>query len=132
MPETVHMVWDIYDGVRSGIADHAGQPHYFNCIFDDEAQEYSQNFELTAIDKETLNLAQEQWNIYRAWELKFHSGIVKLDTHPGHGGIDQRYDELEDEVQESIRRGQPSKVLEGEFFPIEESWWVWRCWDGEL
>jgi hypothetical protein len=26
------------------------------------------------------------WEIFRAWEAKFHRGLVPLDTHPGHRG----------------------------------------------
>lgn len=102
MREHVYMVWDIYDGVRSGIADYLGEPHYFECVVDDQEQEYSNNFELKPIDRETLLEAQEQWSIYRAWEAKFHGGSEVLETHPGHGGVNQRYDELERLVKDRL------------------------------
>lgn len=109
------MVWDIYDGVRSGIADYAGQPHYFNCLFDKEAQEFSNSFELTPVDDETLRLAQEQWAIYRAWELRFHSGLETSETHPGYGGLDHRYDELEEQIQSAIQSLRPSVTVQASF-----------------
>jgi len=96
------MVWDIYDGIRSGIADYFGEPHYFECIFDDQKYEYSNTFELKLIDHETLIEAQEQWSIYRTWEEKFHAGSESAETHPGRGGVSCRYDELERLVKEKL------------------------------
>jgi len=93
MYERVHMVWDIYDGVRTGLADFQGAPQYFECIFKDD--DYTELFELKPVDSALLAEALEQWAIYRAWERRFHSGETPLETHPGHGGIEPRYDELE-------------------------------------
>ena len=102
MSEKVYMVWDIYDGVRSGIADYVGEPHYFECVFDDQEQEFSKTFELKSIDSDTLSNAQEQWLIYRAWEENYHQGLEPLETHPGHGGVDDRYDELERLIKDKL------------------------------
>jgi hypothetical protein len=100
--EIVHMVWEIYDGPRTGISDVHGKPHYFNCIFDKSRCEYSENYEVYQIDPGFLAQAKEQWAIYRAWEAKHHGGQVSTDTHPGHGGLNQRYDELEIEIKNAI------------------------------
>lgn len=102
MHQHVYMVWDTYDGVRSGIADFNGKPHHFQCRFDEEADDYSALFDLKKIDEETLKLALKQRAIYRTWEADFHSGKVPLDTHPGHGGLDKRYDELERLLKQSL------------------------------
>jgi len=92
------MVWEYYDGPRSGIADFGGEPHYFEsgwCDVGDVGDDVDDVFALAPVDAETLALAREQWTIWRAWELAFHSGLVTQETHPGHGGRDARYDELE-------------------------------------
>ncbi len=102
MPEQVYMVWDIYDGVRSGIADFHGEPHYFESRFSEDIDDFSELFDLKKIDAKTLEIAIEQWAIYRDWEAEFHSGQVSLQTHPGHGGVDERYDELEAELKPRI------------------------------
>lgn len=109
------MVWDLYDGVRSGIADYTGQPHYFNCLFDEGVNDFSDDFELTPIDRELLVLAQEQWDIYRAWELEFHSGRVDKDTHPGNRGVNGRYDELEDLIKRRLKLLHPVATAQGNF-----------------
>ena len=92
MKERVLMVWDIYDGVRSGVALYRGEPHYFDCEFDDEAGGYTNVFRLWPIDQNLLTQATEQWQIYRSWELRFHSGEVAVETHPGNRGQNARYE----------------------------------------
>lgn len=117
MRQHVYMVWDIYDGVRSGIADFNGKPHHFKSRFDDEADDYSEVFDLKRVDEETLRLALEQWAIYRKWEADYHSGKVPLDTHPGHGGIDKRYDELELLLKQRISETSVCAQANAEFTP---------------
>ena len=87
--EPVYMVWDYYDGVRSGLASYGGTPHYFECEFDQAHGECSELYQLWPIDHQLPTLATEQWNLYRAWKMRFHLGEVPVKTHPGY-----RYDEL--------------------------------------
>lgn len=96
------MVWDIYDGARSGLACLGGKPHYFDCEIDRVHGGYTNVYQLWLIDEELLTLATAQWELYRAWELKFHSGEASLKTHPGHRGQNERYDDLEDEIDRRL------------------------------
>jgi hypothetical protein len=80
--EIVHTVNNYYDGPRSGIADYDGSPHFYDCIFDEQKDDYSDSFLLTPIDPETFKLAMEDWEIWRRWEVAFHSGKADLSTHP--------------------------------------------------
>jgi hypothetical protein len=89
------MVWDFYDGPRTGIADFEGRPHYFTCGWDVEGDDYGYLFALVPIDAETFALAQEQWSLWCEWERAYYAGKVTQESHPGHGGHDSRYDELE-------------------------------------
>jgi hypothetical protein len=41
----------------------------------------------------------KQWQIYRAWERRFHSGGLTVETHPGPRGKNARYDEIEDHIE---------------------------------
>jgi hypothetical protein len=100
--ERVFMVWDIYDGARSGLACLRGKPHYFDCEIDRVHGGYTDIYQLWPIDEELLTLATAQWQLYRAWELRFHSGDVPLETHPGHRGQNARYDDLEDEIHRRL------------------------------
>jgi len=103
MKERVLMVWDIYDGVRSGIALYGAEPYYFDCEFDSGEGDYTDVFCLWPMPNELLRLATEQWHIYRAWERKFHSGEVPSGTHPGNRGQSARYDEIEDRINEYLK-----------------------------
>src|SRR5688572_3117962 len=101
--ERVHAVWDFYDGVRTGIADMDGAPHYFACQFDEAADKYSEDFLLYPVSSEFMQRAMRKRAIYRDWERRFHSGEAELQTHPGHGGIDAEYDELQFWLDEQVR-----------------------------
>lgn len=92
MKARVLIIRDCYDGVRSGIALYLGEPHYFDCEFDREAGDYAGVFRLWPMDPNVLELATEQWQIYRAWEHRFHSGEVPVAAHPGNRGQNSRYD----------------------------------------
>jgi hypothetical protein len=114
--ERVYMVWDLYDGVRSGLACFRGQPHYFDCELDSVDAGYTDIYRLWPIDQELLALATEQWQIYRSWERRFHSGKVSMETHPGHRGQNARYDDLEDEIDRCLNLlGAPACRARGEF-----------------
>ena len=120
MNERVYMVWGYYDGVRSGIADYDGEPHYFESKFNDVADEYDNEFELTPLDDETLEKAVEQWKIYRTWEIRFHSGKESVDTHPQNDRENSRYHELDLQIQSAIRERQPTFRTGATFHVLEE------------
>lgn len=100
--ERVHVIWDLYDGVRTGIADLDGVPHYFASQFDVRADDYSNNFKLYPVTPDFMQRAMRNWDIYQAWERKFHNGEADLRTHPGHGGIDPEYDELKSWLDDQV------------------------------
>lgn len=102
--ERVYAVWDFYDGVRTGVADLNGVPHYFASQFDNDADDYSDDFKLYPVDADFMQRAMRHWAIYRAWERLFHSGKAELETHPGHGGIDAEYDELKSWLDDKVRQ----------------------------
>jgi hypothetical protein len=71
--ERVYTVWDLHDGVRTGITDLNGAPHYFSSLFDETADEYSENFKLYPVGPEFMQCAMRYSDIYRAWESKFQA-----------------------------------------------------------
>lgn len=109
--ERVHAIWDLYDGIRTGIADMNGAPHYFASQYEDSVDDYSGSFKLYPVGAEFAQRAMRQWSIYRAWERHFHSGKADLQTHPGHGGVNAEYDELESWLDAELARLQPLPTL---------------------
>jgi len=109
--ERVHTISDFYDCPREGIADYQGRAHRFKCQWDSVADDWTRTFALTPIDETTLRLATEQWELWRAWERSFHAGRVPQSSHPGFGGKDARYDELEQLIAARLRDLEPLDVL---------------------
>jgi len=102
--EPVLMIWDIYDGPRTGLAQYKGQPHYFNCLWDEPNDNHSEIFSLSPVDDSFIHSATVQWKIYREWEFKFHTGLVELATHPDNRGINLEYDRLKDELNSRLKK----------------------------
>jgi len=107
MSERVLMIWDYYDGPREGLALYNGLPHYFKCIFDESIDEYSDVFELYPVGDEFLELAQEQDEIFREWLNRYSKGLASRETHPGHRGVNPKFDELSDLLDSAIQRLKP-------------------------
>ncbi len=62
MFEVVYMVWDFYDGLRSGIADFGGRSHVFKATQDSDGG-YTDVFELVAIRPAFAATVEQQWSI---------------------------------------------------------------------
>ena len=91
--ERVHVELDWHDGPREGIADVDGLAHYFQGHEYQNSDEFDEYAVWPAGD-DVLALEREQWAIFVDWDQRFKAGALGPDSHPGHGGIDARYDEL--------------------------------------
>jgi hypothetical protein len=61
--EEVFRVVDYYDGPRKGVANFRGKPHFYDCIFDEARDEYSDLYHLTPLSQYIFKLAKEDWDI---------------------------------------------------------------------
>ncbi len=110
------------------MADFDGKPHYFECEFDKEADEYSDVFRLTPIADSIFKLAMEKWQIWCRWRRAFDAGEVTIDTHPALAEERPRYEELKKIVDQHIANGRPNSVrargnfLRGAANSIEVEW----------
>lgn len=94
--EQVYVENDWYDGPRSGLASVGGLPHYFQSADGYANPEVdTEEFLVWPADRLTLDMEREQWNIFCSWNARYEAGEVAADTHPGGGGVDARYDELQ-------------------------------------
>ncbi len=94
-PEKVYVENEWYDGPRAGVADVNGFPHRFKSLFDEKEDEYLGTFLLWPIEKEAVELEIEQWRIFVQWNFLYEAGEAATDSHPGHGGLSKRWDEIE-------------------------------------
>ncbi len=93
--EKVYVENDWYDGPRKGIADFNGKPHRFISNFED-VENGLETFRVFPVTKQELDLEVEQWKIFVEWNNLYESGKVDSDSHPGHGGINKKWDEIEE------------------------------------
>ena len=93
--ERVYVENERYDGPRVGLADIQGVPHRFKSLFDETEDDYSSTFAVWPVSGDELELEIEQWCIFVEWNNRFESGEADTYSHPGRGGIDQRWDEIE-------------------------------------
>lgn len=90
----VHTITDWYDGPRAGVADFSGRPHYYECLFDEPRDDWSDVYLLKPLDEETFRLVIEDWNIWLRWEAAFREGRTPRETHPALPEDRGRHDEL--------------------------------------
>ena len=92
--EEVFTVTDYYDGPRKGVANFRGEPHFYDCIFDDGKDEYSDLYRLTPLSQRSFELAKEDWTIWKKWEAAFHSGRATVESHPALPQDRARHEEI--------------------------------------
>lgn len=93
--DRIYTIDEYYDGPVSGVADANGQPHYYECIFDEDSDEYSKNYRLSPISERAFELIQQQWEIWLRWNEAFIAGKVEANTHPALPEDEARYNEIE-------------------------------------
>ena len=108
--ERVHTVVDYYDGPRKGVADFQGQPHLYECVFDESKGNYSESFLLTPLDAECFRFALEDWAIWQRWELAYYTGKADLSTHPALPHESERHQELQ-RILERALVADPTKAV---------------------
>ena len=80
-PEIVHAVLDYFDGPIRGVADFQGHAHYFEAVFDEEADEWKDEYLLVGLQHDAFQWVLEDWAIWRRWEDAFYAGRVARGTH---------------------------------------------------
>jgi hypothetical protein len=98
--EKVHVETDWHDGPRAGIASIHGIPHRFKSNFDEQGDEFLSTFLVWPVSSRELELEIEQWGMFVEWNARFESGEAGTDSHPGAGGINARWDEIEAAVRQ--------------------------------
>ncbi|GAB2683997.1 hypothetical protein [Kribbella swartbergensis] len=94
--EHVYVELDWYDGPVAGIVDIDGVAHYFQRydFLRYDVEDAPDQYVVWPVSAELVALEREQWEIFVRWNQRYEAGDAGTETHPGHGGIDPRYDEL--------------------------------------
>jgi hypothetical protein len=120
--EIVFTVSDYHDGPRSGVANFRGSPHFYQAVFDDNADDYGDVYLLTPISQETLEAALQDWEIFLRWRAAFNSGKVGRDSHPALPQDKTKFEETSRELNGEVasKRDQAFRVR-GRFETFEKS-----------
>jgi hypothetical protein len=119
--EEIFTVSDYYDSPRAGVANFNGAPHFYECIFSENLDGYTDRFRLSPIQCADLELVKEDWAIWERWETAFHAGSVTLETHGALPEDKPRYEELELALKPILRIDEERCITRiGEFDVIED------------
>jgi hypothetical protein len=119
--ETVFTVNDYYDGPLKGIANFQGKPHFYERIFDAASDDYSDMYRLTPIDDRTFRLAMEAWEIWRRWEVAFHTGKTDMKSHPTLPENVARHEELKLVLDVALQSSLSAITQTGKFSVLGQS-----------
>lgn len=132
--ERVYVELEWYDGPRAGLADVNGKPHYFQS--DDYGHaEAADEYSVWPARDAAVELEREQWAIFASWNERYEAGTAGPETHPGRGGIDARYDELDLLLAQYRQSPEGARRLVGEVrfdagarYRVEglDYWFRWR------
>ena len=100
--EVVYLIYDYWDQPRSGVADYHGEPHWFENIFDDERDTYTDDYWLTRLTAEEFAIAKEQSEMFLRWRHAFDQGQVDLPSHPALPQDSERYAKLKKQITSAI------------------------------
>jgi hypothetical protein len=68
MIEKVYCVNNWWDNtIIDGIAKHNDENYFFNCIFSEEEDDWSDNYYLTLLDENIFELALKNWEYWKQW-----------------------------------------------------------------
>ena len=101
--EIVFTVTYYYDGPRTGVANFLGRPHYYESIFEDLKQGYSDIYLLTPLTDPIFSAALEDWEIFRRWEAAFHRGETDRSSHPALPVDRSRHEQLEQILRNALK-----------------------------
>jgi hypothetical protein len=111
--EFVYLIDDWWDGPKSGMADFKGIPHYFERIFDEKKDDWSENYRIRKITEEEQSLLIERTQLFQEWieESKMNNKPHLLEEH-------LRYKVI-NELLKEIRCDFYQDIFFGSFIPIK-------------
>jgi hypothetical protein len=118
--DRVLSIWEYVDQPIKGVAIYKGMPHWFDRIFDQKRDEYSNRFWLTPLDERLCSLELECRALFDSWRREFDVGKVSIATHPGLSGPQTRFSAAKAELDSGIENIRDQRMeLAGRFVLID-------------
>ena len=81
MNEKVYCVDNYWDmTIIEGIAQYNNENYFFECVFSDEDDDWSNMYNLTLLDKNIFKISMENWEYWKQWLKDYNNGI-KIIPH---------------------------------------------------
>ena len=120
--ESVFTVSEYYDGPRGGLANFHGVPHIYECIFDQQKDEYSDAYLLMPVGPELLMAAMTNWRIFLKWRAALDAGQTTVATHPALPEDKARYEDTRRALEQAIALAKPRALrVRGSFEVLGEA-----------
>ena len=100
--DVVYTVTDYWDGPRKGVANFRGRPIYYENLFDEQTDDYSEVFMLIPISTDLFQLALEEFQIFLRWRTAFDRGEQHVRTHPALPEDRHRFEEISQILQKHL------------------------------
>ncbi|MDR1911839.1 MAG: hypothetical protein LBQ52_05785 [Helicobacteraceae bacterium] len=82
MLDRVYCVLNYWDGIVSGVAGYRGEKYYFERIFDDLKDDWSDEYNLTYLNDDIFLLELENWRYWRLWKTRWSKDEIPKIPHP--------------------------------------------------
>jgi hypothetical protein len=78
--EAVYTAFYYYGAPRVGVADFGGEPHEYECVFDEVSDDYSDVYLLRPLSEAEFRAAVELWEIGLQWRRNFQAGVTPYNV----------------------------------------------------
>src|SRR5579872_3463825 len=120
--EPVHVVYDYWDGPRSGVANYQGAPHWFENVFNEANDDYSNEFCLIPLPDQALAIAKKSNEIFLRWSKAFNEGTADISQHPALPHERKEYDSLKAKFDTYLETARKHRFkMRGEIQPTGKS-----------
>jgi hypothetical protein len=116
--DEVFTVTEYYDGPRQGIATFRGRAHFYDCIFDEAKDDYSNLYRLTPVPLHIFDLAMEDWAIWERWKSAFHTGRTTLESHPALPQDRARHTEIQAVLDSALKTNKETCIIQDGLFEV--------------
>lgn len=124
--DNVYTIEAIHDAQPlSGVADCDGRPYFYQRLFDEALDDWSDQYLLRAIDRETVEKALKRKDIFLRWRAAFDANQTAIDTHPALPSDRAQYDLLSKAINDKIAQPDTSPIKRIGHFEVSSP-------DGEL